>query len=250
MKKYIIFAIIFSFLSCNEPKDPTGGAGYLKDSTISTKEGVLLDSRYKHLPNKLYLDSGWIYFYDSKDSGKLMQYRLNNDKVDNDYYINVQNPVESKADFISTFNVPILYNYYTGTDIYRFIYGGSFHRPVMLIVKKDKEKITLNVKNAMFDRSKSSVDSYKLIITSDTTVNLTLGNWHELEKLILENNLMSLVPPYYAHVCVDGDYGIFEGHIYDKYYCAIRSDDSEGIGKCVEYIFNLRKDFIDRRYGR
>lgn len=253
MKTRNIFILIITILlgiSCNKKTIYYGGSGYLKDSTLSSKQGLLLDSTKYYLPSKYYNDTNWI---DANiDTFCLKWYSSN----------------------LTCFKVPILYNYYLGHDVFRFLWIRSFHRPV-LITLEHKDKITLNTKilvtqpkfltiiynpygNTKNDNnlyiwtsmdmqtaSKEYPDADSIVlpksdvkIALDTTYILTTQQWNNFVTLVDSCKFWEL-EPLKRELGLDGAEWILEAQQSEKYHYVVRWSPADTYRRCCVYLIKL-----------
>jgi hypothetical protein len=224
MTKQILFLFIgVSFLSCNRTINEQ--ENYLKDPTISDVDGTPKDSLTFYYPTLIKSDSLNI------ETG-LDTFRLN-------WY--------SSALYCA--NEPILYNYYQGHDIYRFLWLRSFHRPVVFSLHKKGSEVWLITKeldrqpewmdmtyvhfrppvlsengnvDEMWDEAEEIVDSIvkadrKANIVLNETKQLSLKNWSEFELLLKDYSFWAM-QPYEETTGLDGSEWIVEGHLKNKYW--------------------------------
>ena len=128
---------------------------------------------------------------------------------------------------------PILYNYYLGASIYRFLWIRSFHSKILLSLTKDDSRITLTTIKLEF----SSYD-HEAIILSDEMKQLTIHDWEEFERL-LENCSFWSMQPYIDNTNArDGSSRLVEGHLKEKYWFVNRWSPDDNFSRAGEFLIN------------
>ncbi len=245
-------------ISCTLNKTNQGGLGYLKDSTLTTFDGRIIDSNRFSLPIKYYKDITWI---DTKiDSFDLKIYSL----------------------YLSNFNAPILYNYYLGYDNYRFLWIRSFHCAVLITLEK-KGNITINTKilktrpniwttiynpfgkkNSIGEKIMTGQDissakkeypfadsivlpKSKVAIALDTTCILSKSQWDRFVGLVDSCEFWKL-NAYNKEMGCDGAEWLLEGQNAEKYHFVTRWSPNDMYMRCCEYLIKLSAAKNERIY--
>ncbi|MHC1704987.1 MAG: hypothetical protein AB9846_13845 [Tenuifilaceae bacterium] len=251
MKNLTIVILICIFFGCKEKRDFKGGKGFLKDSTISSYDGILKDSMNFHFPNNYYNDSLWI-------KTKIDKFHLN-------WY----------SSYLKCFKAPILYNYYLGYESYRFLWLRSFNRAVLITLTKENRKIVINTKilskrpnfntilyNVKTGKGKTNdtirlmyldkiqmfkilqyadsiaLPKYNVEFAIDTSVLLNSKNWNEFNKLIEQSDFWQK-EPYVESFGLDGSEWVLEGQVYEKYHFVSRWSPKDNFRKCCEYLIKI-----------
>ena len=242
----IIITIFFALLlvSCFRTKPEKDN--YPKNQAISDIQGMPKDSLTSYFPDSILLDTVIIKI--GIDSFMLNWF--------------------SSALYAS--KEPILYNYYLGQDIYRFLWLRSFHRPVIISLHKDGDKVWLTIKE--LNKQPEFIDEYtpiqfeppkflpngepdtkqvrykdvpkrKIIKKADRkadiilnqTTNLTVKEWVEFEAL-LNNCSFWTSKPYIESMGLDGSEWMIEGHLKNKYWVVTRWSPKDNFRKTGEYL--------------
>ena len=189
---------------------------YPKDTLISKKDGTLIDSLTFYYPTTFIDDTS-----------------LNQHSLDNFY----KNWFSSA---LYAFKEPVLYNYYLGHDIYRFLWLRSFDRPILLVLNQDNTNVWLMIK--ILDRQPRFLDQtilkalprkgkgLKVELVPDSVVkgdrkadivlnrriNLTSREWNKVDSLIKAADFWA-VPPTKQATGMDGSQWIIEAHTKENY---------------------------------
>lgn len=244
----IIIALLsgLSFISCYMKESEKDN--YSKNPKITNCQGVPKDSLTFYFPTSISQDTGIV-------------------KTEIDTF---------KLDWFSSAlysaKEPILYNYYTGHDIYRFLWLRSFHRPVVISLHKDENKVWLRIKELdkqpeFMDRLKpikfiapkvlpnGDYDTTKIEDTKEQeievvkradrkaniilnqTIKLTEKEWKEFETL-LSNCSFWTSKPYIEELGCDGAEWTIEGHLKEKYWFVNRWYPRDNFRKAGEYLIH------------
>ncbi|MCU0618161.1 MAG: hypothetical protein MUD17_13905 [Gemmatimonadaceae bacterium] len=111
------------------------------------------------------------------------------------------------------------------TEVYRFVWLRSFHRPVAVRVTHDSGGTSLRAKET---DGKGGYEPGRVV--TDTTVVLTPAQWQELQALVARTGLWEATPPAVAaSVGLDGAQWVIEG-VRDGRYRAIDAWSPEPVG--------------------
>lgn len=224
----IIIVLLFglSFVSCHMTKSEKDN--YLKDPKISNTQGIPKDSITFYIPTSIRQDTGIL-------------------KTEIDTFM-----LNWFSSALYSAKEPILYNYYLGHDIYRFLWLRSFHRPVVISLHKDGIKVWLTTKE--LDKEPEFMDWLKPIkfiapkilpngdydttdlknteepkrevfkkadrkanIILNQTKKLTEKDWTEFETLLSNCSFWNSIP-YIKMLGCDGSEWTIEGHLKNKYW--------------------------------
>ncbi len=249
----LIVALLFglSFVSCHM-KD-----NYLKDPKISNTLGIPKDSITFYFPTSIRLDTGII-------KTEIDTFKLN-------WY----------SSALYSAKEPILYNYYLGHDIYRFLWLRSFHRPVVFTFNRNGNKVWLTTKE--LNKQPNFIDEYtpiefvaprffpngepdttqvrykkeperkivkkadrKADIIYNQTINLTEKEWSEF-KILLNACSFWTSKPYIETMGLDGSEWTIEGHLKDKYWVVNRWSPHDNFRKVGEYLIK-KSEFKEEIY--
>lgn len=242
----IIVALLFglSFVSCHMTKSEKDN--YLKDSKISNTQGVPKDSITFYFPTSIRLDTDIV-------------------KTEIDTFM-----LNWFSSALYSAKEPILYNYYLGHDIYRFLWLRSFHRPVVISLQKDRDNVWLTIKelnkqpefidwlkptkftppnilpNGDVDeiewknREKPKIEverkaDRKAEIIFNQTVKLTEKEWVEFETLLNDCSFWTSKPRIQT-MGLDGSEWTIEGHLKNKYWVVIRWSPHDNFRKAGDYL--------------
>ena len=249
MRRMICISVVFLVASCNSIPVNRGGSGFIKDSTLSSFSGCILDSTKYYLPSKYFENGSWI---NSKNDSFCMNWYSANYRC---------------------FKAPILYNYYLGYDNYRLLWLRSFHQPVLISINKD-ENITINTKilehnprsltivyyssggkllfpsniKKLSDENLQKdgwgkIDSivtpkYNTKVVVDKTYTLTNKNWLDFVKLIEKCHFWELTP-FKRDIGLDGSEWILEGQNKNTYHYVVRWSPHDSFRDCCEFLIKL-----------
>jgi len=247
-------------IGCDQ-KDKRGGKGYYKDSTLTTLDGSLIDSTKLYFPERYFMNDKWVEL---------------NFKDTNETYL-TSNWLQHYSFILKYFKAPILYNYYLGAEMYRFLWLRFSQKPVLITLTKVGKQIFINSKmlneipdfptslnkyhrntsramlivtnkitgqNEEFPISDSIVspsNNIKLVI--DTTFEIALDDWKFFLKLIDLSSFWEQEPIVGWGGC-DGDQWVLEGQNYDKYHFVSRWSPEGHFKHCCEYLIALSQ--LDR----
>jgi len=244
-KNIISFFLGILFVSCIET--PIDKYYYPKDTTVSGVNGIPKDSLSFYYPPTIQKDTQ--IFMNDIDTVMLIWF----------------------SSALYSAQEPILYNYYLGHDIYRFLWLRSFHSPVVFSIHKDGDKVWLTTKeldkqpyfmeidyvkfvppvilpNGEIDTTGSNnnndlpVDPVskadrKANIVLNETKQLSTKEWKEFEKLLSDYSFWS-AKPYEKSSGFDGSEWIIEGHLKNKYWFVNRWSPKDNFRKAGVYLIN------------
>jgi hypothetical protein len=201
----LFLLIIFLFIACNNEIEIK--YMYPENSAISGKNGFTSDSNIIYFP-----------FYYGKDT-------LIRDDFDSGVY-------RFYTSCLKCAKEPMLYNYYLGHDMYRFLWMRSFDNPVVIIFHKMNGLVWIETKKLNKYPKVSNI-----LITEDNTglpVKLsyeemmpsyisfydykffTIKEWNNFENLLNKSNYWDL--PIDNEISgLDGSIWIIEGHLKNNY---------------------------------
>jgi len=159
---------------------------------------------------------------------------------------------------------PILFNYYTGNDLYRFTWIRSFHLPVIISIQRDKNKVWMITKELdrhpqftkityshtnLLDVVKHNISTTDIIDSivgpnrfAEFKINkkkeLALKDWYEFESLLDRCKFRKMLPVDSEPGC-DGAEWIIEGHLSDRYWFVNRWSPRGNFRACGEYLIKL-----------
>ena len=235
---YIILLILSIIITCCNNR-----TSYLKDASLSNKDGFSIDSSASYLPiePKNYMDSDELKWYTST---------------------------------FHYFNEPIFYNYYLGKESYRFFWLRSFHRPILITIEcSDKvilktkilskipenqtyiyvsnygpnktngiileDIVSLNSLRNKYPEADSIVLPPKDIkIAIDTTSELSFDQWKTFKSLVQNCNFWTLNSKQQS-TGLDGAEWILEGQTQKHYKFVDRWSPNNSFAECCKYLINL-----------
>jgi hypothetical protein len=245
MKEIILISIVTIFYCCNRPFISSDGSDYLNDSTLSLKNGVIKDSSRYFLPANLFTNSYW----DQKqiiDSFKL----------------------EWFSGSLLCFREPVLYNYYLGTEAYRFLWLRTFNRSVLITINKSKkvsirakisesqprtltvifskgewiarthEKDIIKLKMEYPNSDSIIVPRYNDRLFLDTTYYISMKQWDRFKHLLDSCNFWKSKPTE-NKIGLDGAEWLLEGQSQNKYHFVNRWSPNDSFERCCEYLIRL-----------
>ncbi len=257
-KIFVLFFIMIVIIGCDQ-KDKMGGKGYYKDSTLTTLNGSLIDSTKLYFPERYFINDKWaeLYFKDTNEtylrSDWLQYYSFN----------------------LKYFKAPVLYNYYLGHEMYRFLWLRFSQKPVLITLTKADRLIIINTKilnarpqqyTAIYNANgKNQYDRYiiadkcidslwkeypyadsivppinNIKFSIDTTYEIAEDDWKFFLKLIDLCSFWEQEPLIGWGGC-DGDQWVLEGQTYDKYHFVSRWEPEGHFKHCCEYLIALSK---------
>lgn len=245
MTKFLII-LLFGLLlvSCFRTKSEKDY--YPKDQAISNIQGIPKDSLTFYFPATIQLDTNIV-------TTEIDTFMLN-------WF----------SSALYSAKEPILYNYYLGHDIYRFLWLRSFHRPAIISLHNDGAKVWLTTKE--LNKQPEFLDEYtpinfvapklltdgeydttevvktkkqkseiikradrKANITFNQTISLTEKEWTEFEFLLSSCSFWTSQPFIKTHG-FDGAEWIIEGHLKNKYWVVNRWSPRGNFRKAGEYL--------------
>ena len=152
---------------------------------------------------------------------------------------------------------PVLYNFYIGHDIYRFLWLRSFHRPVVLSIHKNSDSIWIETKildkhpiskyeivevnssGNVLPLSEEEARQAKIVVNKKKT--LSIKEWEKFETLLQDCDFWKLSTPKSDKVLVhvDGSNWIIEGQLKNNYWLVNRRSPKDNYRKCGEYLITL-----------
>lgn len=162
---------------------------------------------------------------------------------------------------------PLLYNFYLGHDVYRFLWLRSFNLPLCFSLHKDGGKVWLSIKE--LDRHpkymdqvwskfvpppRDSTEKYvppviDSIVKVDRSANiilnetkdLSLDEWNTFEELIKQCDFWNMESTKMGERGLDGSEWVMEGHLKNKYWFVEKwaPDNNTNYRKCGEYLIKL-----------
>ena len=163
---------------------------------------------------------------------------------------------------------PILYNYYTGHDIYRFSLLRAFNAPIYFILHRDGDKVWLvtkgldkrpNIGGPTYTWVGTSLKKGKYVLQTRTGrgdtiimnakggytcranviyngyVQLTRQDWADFEGLLKECNFWNVFP-YKDELQIDGQNWLIEGHLQNKYWFVHTIDERSAFKNVLEFL--------------
>jgi hypothetical protein len=244
--RIFVLSIVIYTLACQKPANIQDN--YPKDSSLSKPNGELVNSMTFYFPAVIKSDStvtvtGIDSFWQQAYSAAL--YNLKE---------------------------PLLFNFYTGHDIYRFFWERAFHPPMVYTLNKEGNKVWLTVKS--LDRFPKFIDEFRrkfvpLPMNSDGSIDttkeysipepdsiikadrfakivvnkekkLSLTEWKNFEQLLKQSNFWKMKPSFVVDAN-DGSRWVLEAHLADKYWFVDRFSPDKGDNhrKCGEYLIKL-----------
>jgi hypothetical protein len=199
MKTQILFLSCLVYFSCSRGQADKWHYSYLKNSELSDSAGMPIDSLTFYFPSCIQKDS---VIETGLDTFELNWY----------------------SSALYSFREPLLYNYYLGHDVYRFLWLRSFHRPMVFSLHKEKKNVWLITKE---------LDKQSAFIIFNQTTQLSLKEWREFESLLAQCSFWTM-PPSKINSGKDGSEWIIEGHLCHRYWLVNRwspKDDFALVGK-------------------
>ena len=163
---------------------------------------------------------------------------------------------------------PILFNYYLGHEIYRFIWLQSFDNPIILTLNKKADDIWLTIKKLdrqpeyiatqviqfvyppkagkPYDSTKKiDLDKYpirqpnrKAKLAVNRTKKLSEAEWNEFERILARVGYWEMSPTQRI-IGIDGSQWIIEAHAEHKYWIVDRWSPEDDYKEAGLYLINL-----------
>ncbi|WP_445711876.1 hypothetical protein [Flavobacterium sp.] len=131
--------------------------------------------------------------------------------IKNEYDTIIKNYISEN---LYEFKEPLLYNYDSGKEIYRFTWLRSFHNPIVIRIE-----IASNKKTIFWKELKINKEYKPIKIITDTYKPLDNEKWTELENLLKKENFWEIYPNINV-LGNDGSFWVLEG-TKDKKYKAV-----------------------------
>lgn len=242
------FQIIISFLICVVPLFSYGQENnfisyYSKDSSISNAIGFPKDSLAYYYPTEIKTNHGVV--------------KTNIDDFRENWFSSTLYCAQS----------PMLFNYYSGHDIYRFLWLRSFGVPFIFTLHKSGGKVWLTTKKlnkqpeflnvtykiAKFKKPKKTkkrkirfrkpikvVDSLvkadrKAEVIFTQTKQLSINEWNEFELLLKNCSFWNRLP-FVDSSGIDGSEWTIEAHFKNKYWFVNRWSPEDNFRTAGEYL--------------
>jgi hypothetical protein len=234
LRIFIPLSLLFLGASCNMVT--SGKDNYLKNPKISSIQGLPADSLTFYLPGSISHNT------DSISTG-INTFML-------DWF--------SSALYAA--KEPVLYNYYLGHDIYRFLWLRSFHRPVIISLHKNKDQVwliakVLNKQPDFLDEvalyvkfvapDSANRDEHpkeiikkadrKATIVIDKEIPLTKKDWKEFEGLLNKCSFWKS-QPFIERIGIDGSEWTIEAHLRNRYWFVNRWSPEDDLRKAGEFL--------------
>ena len=253
LKTFFITPLLILFvsilLSCRQ--HPIEIEYYPNDKSISNSTGEPKDSLTFYYPRFIKTDSQIIVSNIDSFNNKQYSYTLKELKE------------------------PILFNYYQGHDMYRFLWLRAFNPAVAITLNKDGDKVWLTTKK--LDRRVQYIEAGRINISPpkgvkvdtvqlnnnyleadsiakyerhgniivDKKKNLSIETWNKFEQLLSQCNYWN-TPPAETRLLVDGSRWIIEAHLMNRYWIVERASPKDNYRKCGEYLLDLSELTEDR----
>jgi hypothetical protein len=260
----LFFILTFILFGCAPEKDKKGGLGYFKDSTLTNLNGYLFDSTKSYFPEKYFSKDKW--------------HKIMPDKSEEIYSVSFW--TEEYSEYLKYLKVPVLYNYYLGSEMYRFLWIRSFHEPVLITVINNDDRFSINTKVL-----NEHINTWTLIYNNQVegkVISLTKSNdiealWKEnpnADSIVLpRNNIKYLIDTTFEidseqwneflgliNLCgfweqkpmngeggLDGAQWVLEGQTYDKYHFVSRWSPRDEFRVCCEYLIRISQLQVGKR---
>ena len=213
---------------------------YPQDVTASDTNGEPLDSFQFYFPHQILVDTGEIV--GGLDTFELKWYSTT----------------------LFAFDEPILFNYYQGHEIYRFLYLRSFHTPIVISLHRDDSEVWIVTKKLdrqprfidfyevdttsydQLDTTQSSIAPLHKLVKADRTANISLNEkkvlseseWTKFDSLLLACQYRTLAPSL-NKMAIDGSEWIIEAHLRSGYYFVKRWSPEDKFADCGKYLIEL-----------
>ena len=211
MKKYILIIMVSVFVaSCSNYKYP-------QDAKVSEANGALVDSSASYLLEEINFDG----------SARVMSWNKERLEELNSYY--------------RLASEPVLYNYYTGRDIYRFVIVEKGKEPLILSVNKDNKRSwivskRIDMQNQFDSDSTSTIlsvpfDHFTRDLSDEEWMNFT-SLWKSTDFYTLTNHEVDEQLDSYC---------VVESHEEGSYWYVYRSLDDSSLKEISTYVKSLTR---------
>lgn len=210
MKEYLLYLLPLCLLfSCSDYKFP-------EDKTVSENNGAVADSEVSYLPNEIdFAGTKHTFDWDKK----------------------IQTTIDSYYSFTSE---PILYNFYLGRQIYRFVLEKEGKSPLIISINIDGGKAWVISKRIYEKEQIAEACGIKLVREYDHfTRELSKEDVATFQEILYKANIYQLVNVVPSRV--ERDYCLIEAHDKGKYWTAYRSLLSSEIKELVDFIVPLTR---------
>lgn len=200
---------------------------YKEEPNISDMRGIPKDTSFDYFPKELITTS--------------FKKKLKNA---NDALIDAmgQFSADSYSMLLAAFKEPLLYNYYLGYDIYRFLWDRAFHQPILITISnKNNEFVVQTKKLDKQPDSNNEVFDYSLFRLETISIRkVSIDEWLEFHKLLDDAEFWN-TPPTDIDRGYDGSEWIIEGHTQNRYWFVVRwsPDKKSLLRKCGKFLINL-----------
>jgi hypothetical protein len=140
------------------------------------------------------------------------------------------------AEILFVAHEPILYNYYTGTNIYRFICAAGKGLPVIISICREKDSVWLISK--ILNRDMKHPYRYIIFKINDRK-ELSLKEWDAFEQLLGACNFWDMNPTSKEITGKDGAEFFIEAHLANSYWFVERWCPSGKYKSCCDYLIKL-----------
>jgi len=242
----IVFKYAFALLItiCCRHLHGSAQTPYPNDPEISDSLGIPKDSLKFYFPQNSNPDKGF--------SGKGGLFKEN-------WY----------SSALYAFKEPILYNYYLKKDIFRFLWLRSFHRPVIFILTRSDDEVTLTTKlldqqpdflerrydprgwdgleGSLKGKTIQRFGDSLIIVQADRKAKIvythtqpcTVKNWYDFEQLLQKANFWQMSATDEGETGLDGSEWIIEGHLKSNYRFAARWSPKGGFKTAGIFLIKL-----------
>jgi hypothetical protein len=165
---------------------------------------------------------------------------------------------------------PVLFNYYLGHDIYRFLWLRSFDHPIVFTLNKWGDKVWLTTKklnkepefldvtykNVKYKKSKNGKINFRKVVDSvvkadrkaeiifTETRTLSIKEWDEFELLMKNCSFWDMIPVVDSSG-KDGSQWTIEAHLENRYWFVNRWSPSDNFKIAGEYL--IKESGINER---
>ncbi|MDX1958644.1 MAG: hypothetical protein SFU98_08735 [Leptospiraceae bacterium] len=110
---------------------------------------------------------------------------------------------------------PVLYNYYSDQEVYRFLWIRAFHNYFVINIKKLNQKFFIDCIELEFNKNKAHQDF--MCIVKELQMEVSSVNWVEFERLLDVTNVWKKLIDKNWENTRDGSHWVLEAHK-SKYY--------------------------------
>lgn len=210
---------------------------YQQDAAVSSITGAPLTEKIPYLPYEYFTDTtGYQYTNEQGEVWTLIYSTVSKDDsiiqhTEGSFVVEVDSFwVDEVSNALFQAELPVLYNYYFGSEQYRFTWLRSFDPPVVITITRTNSKDKTMLQTTFVDEGKVKTNSKVL----------TQRQWNDFISLLHQEDFWSQ-PVYEQRMLInDGSFWTIESHQADGYYVVSRRIPENCFLRDIgEYMINL-----------